>query len=116
MIQLKFGILVQSPFQVAEVPHGTISTRFPVEYLVLAQCPHDGLVQQEFNVLGMVQDLDLSRTLLCSPPILRLTRIDAFDDAQSPEVVQRQLEPLQRLPPGNEMRRLSLIILWEEIR
>lgn len=68
-----------------------------ITYFVVTQCPYDRLVQQKLNVLCVVEDSDVGRATLCTASMFRFPWIDAFDDAQSPKVVQRQLQLTQSL-------------------
>lgn len=58
-------------------------------YLVVTQCPYDRFVQQEFYIFCVVQNFDVASTALGTSTMLRFARIDTFDDAQTPEIVQR---------------------------
>lgn len=68
-----------------------------ISYFVVAQSPNNRLVKQEFDILSVVKDFDVTSTTLCAPAMLWLAWIDAFQDAQSPKIVQGQLELPQRL-------------------
>uniref|UniRef100_A0A182WWX9 Uncharacterized protein n=1 Tax=Anopheles quadriannulatus TaxID=34691 RepID=A0A182WWX9_ANOQN len=92
VVQLQLRVVVQ-PY-VAQV-HVLLRRRMldaPVEDLPVAQRPHDRLVQQEGDVLLVVQDLHLARTVLRTCPVLRFARIDALQDAQLPEVFDVELQ------------------------
>ena len=60
------------------------------EDLEVPELVDDGLVEQEPDILLVEEGLDLGEVaLLSSLPIPRLSRVDSFQDAQSPEILLR---------------------------
>lgn len=68
-------------------------------------------MEQEFDVLGMVEDFDVRGALLRTAAVLGLARVDALEDAQATEVVQRELQAFQGLFAGYVVSRLAFIVL-----
>lgn len=130
VIEFDFGEQGQATLQIAEILDGTVAAALLGEdlrvlkglelvsevfvcltHLVVTQRPHYGLVQQEPYVLGVVQDLDLRGSLLCPTSVFRLSGIDALENAQPAEIVQRQLQFPESSTPANILRGLAGLVL-----
>lgn len=80
-------------------------------YLVVTQIPYDGFVQQELDILRVIQNFNVGRATLCLTTMFGFTRIDTLDDAETTEIVQRQLQFSQSLTTCNIMGTLSGFVL-----
>lgn len=72
-------------------------------------------MQEEFDVLGMVQDFNVRGSLLCTTTVLGLAWVDALEDAQATEVVEGELQAFQGLFAGYVVGRLAFVVLRVEL-
>ncbi|KAH1000202.1 hypothetical protein HUJ04_000122 [Dendroctonus ponderosae] len=116
VVELQRRVAVEVLAKPLEVLDGSRAPHLLVEDLVVAQRPDDRLVQQELHIFHVVERLDAAVPLLGALAVAGLARVDALEDAQAPEVVQRQLQLLERRLARHELRPLAGRVLWGKQR